>query len=127
MRTLGIDPEALILEPCGRNTAPAVAVAALQSVAKGDDPILLVLPADHLIADVARFQRAVAVASAAAEEGKLVTFGIVPDKPETGYGYIRARQRAEHENEIVPVAQFVEKPDLETATRYLESGDYLLE
>lgn len=130
----------ILLEPCGRNTAPAVAVAALQAISSGADPVLLVLPADHLIRDVALFQQTLALACQHAEAGRLVTFGIVPDKPETGYGYIRAdRNRpltadsdppvkgqnpAEVGAEAFPIASFVEKPDLATAESYLASGDY---
>ena len=112
----------IVLEPCGRNTAPAVAIAALYGTAEGDDPVLLVLPADHLIQDVAEFQRVVQLGSEQAERGALVTFGIVATQPETGYGYIRADQSAA--GAVYPVAEFVEKPDLETAEKYLESGDY---
>ena len=95
LRQIQIEPRALVLEPFGRNTAPAIALAAyaaLKSSAAADsgaDPVLLVLPADHVIRDVPVFQKAVRVALAAAEQGKLVTFGIVPSSPETGYGYIQ--------------------------------------
>ena len=130
LRELGVAPGAIILEPVGRNTAPAVAVASLvalnqaaeqQQDAVDADPVLLVLPADHVIRDVAAFQAAVAAGRVAAEAGKLVTFGIVPDRPETGYGYIR---RARGEGPAFPVAEFVEKPDLATAVRYVQSGEY---
>lgn len=122
----GAKPGAIVLEPIGRNTAPAVAIAAMASVAEpaaanGADPILLILPADHVIQDVAAFQEAVAVGLAAAAQGKLVTFGVVPTKPETGYGYIR---RAGGAGPAYPIAQFVEKPDLPTAQRYVESKEY---
>jgi mannose-1-phosphate guanylyltransferase/mannose-6-phosphate isomerase len=129
LRALGAAPGAILLEPVGRNTAPAVAVAALvaleaahESGAAGSgDPVLLVLPADHVIRDVTAFQAAVAAGRVAAEAGKLVTFGIVPDRPETGYGYIR---RAKGDGPTFPVAEFVEKPDLATAVRYVQSGEY---
>ncbi len=85
------------------------------------DPVLLVLPADHVIRDVESFREAVVAGRAAAELGKLVTFGVVPDRPETGYGYIR---RARGEGPVYPVAEFVEKPDLATAVRYVQSGEY---
>ena len=130
----------ILLEPCGRNTAPAVAVAALQAISSGADPVLLVLPADHLIRDVALFQQTLALSCQHAEAGRLVTFGIVPDKPETGYGYIRADRNcpltanadppvkgqnpAEVGAEAFPITSFVEKPDLATAESYLASGDY---
>ena len=121
-------PQAILLEPVGRNTAPAVAVAALVALelnpsrrAGDPDPTLLVLPADHVIRDVAAFQSAVAAGRAAADAGKLVTFGVVPDRAETGYGYIR---REAGQGPAYPVAEFVEKPDAATAARYLASGDY---
>ena len=122
VRQLDKVTHSIILEPCGRNTAPAVAIAALYGKAQGNDPVLLVLPADHLIQDVAEFQRVVQLGSEQAEQGALVTFGIVATQPETGYGYIRADQSTD--GEIYPVAEFVEKPDLATAEKYLASGDY---
>jgi mannose-1-phosphate guanylyltransferase/mannose-6-phosphate isomerase len=122
VRQLDKEPQAIILEPCGRNTAPAVAIAALHAQKSGTDPVLLVLPADHLIQDVPAFHLAVQLGVAQAEQGALVTFGIVPTQPETGYGYIRAEQGTHAA--VYPVAEFVEKPDLETARSYLSSGDY---
>jgi mannose-1-phosphate guanylyltransferase/mannose-6-phosphate isomerase len=146
LRAIGVNPSAIVLEPVGRNTAPAVAVAALLAGAGGEDPILLVLPADHVITDSAALRATVQAGAALAEAGRLLTFGIVPDKPETGYGYIKAGGRLEalgfRENpaqSLTPkaqslepiatncayaVAQFVEKPDLATAQKYLESRDY---
>jgi len=129
MREHGTTPQAIILEPVGRNTAPAVAVAALVALDRARknkagndaDPILLVLPADHVIRDVAAFQAAVVSGSVAAAAGKLVTFGVVPDRAETGYGYIR---RASGDGPTYPVQQFVEKPDAATAKSYVESGEY---
>ena len=119
-----LDKEALsiILEPCGRNTAPAVAIAALVAKEMESDPVLLILPADHLISNVSEFQRIVQCGAQQAEEGALVTFGIVPTQPETGYGYIRAEQR--RSESVFPVAEFVEKPDLVTAEQYLSTGHY---
>jgi mannose-1-phosphate guanylyltransferase/mannose-6-phosphate isomerase len=116
----------IILEPCGRNTAPAVAVAALQALADGSDPILLVLPADHLIRRVDVFQQAVTHGASLAAAGKLVTFGVVADKPETGYGYIRAGETVGQSAVLgaYAVAEFVEKPDLSTAQTYLAAGNY---
>ncbi len=111
-------PNNFILEPFGRNTAPAIAAAALQVAASlGDDALLLVLAADHLITDQPAFSTAVAEAMQLAAQGKLVTFGIQPKSPETGYGYIEADG-----NKVV---RFVEKPSLETAREYVESGNYL--
>ena len=92
MRQIGVEPNAILLEPMGRNTAPAVTVAALQATANGEDPLLLVLAADHLIRDAAQFRQAIDAGRKPAEEGRLVTFGIVPTAPETGYGYIEASE-----------------------------------
>jgi mannose-1-phosphate guanylyltransferase/mannose-6-phosphate isomerase len=124
-------PQAIVLEPVGRNTAPAVAVAALvalENAAKAGggatgsaDPVLLVLPADHVIRNVEAFREAVKLGLAAASEGKLVTFGVVPTQPETGYGYIK---RASGKGPAYAVEQFVEKPNLTTAQKYVASGDY---
>lgn len=117
----------IILEPSARNTAPALAIAALRALLNhnNEDPILLVLAADHDIRDVATFQRAVSQAIPVANDGQLVTFGIVPTKPETGYGYIKiARDRGIQGECIYPVAAFVEKPDAATATEYIASGVY---
>lgn len=122
-RQLQLSDSTILLEPVGRNTAPAIALAAIQSQLQGDDPILLVLAADHVIADDAVFRAAVAQAIPAAEAGKLVTFGIVPTHAETGYGYIR-RGAATTAQQGFTVAAFVEKPDLATAERYLHSGEY---
>ena len=118
LRQMGLDGAPIILEPVGRNTAPAIALGALQAVADGADPVLFVLAADHLIRDVAAFHHAIGLALPLAQAGKLVTFGITPTHPETGYGYI---QRG-----VTPysMSRFVEKPDLETAQAYLSSGDY---
>ena len=124
VRQMGRAAQAIILEPCGRNTAPAVAIAALQARQQGEDPLLLVLPADHLIRDVETFQGVLQSARPAAEEGALVTFGIVPDRPETGYGYIRAEGVGDATAAVLPVAEFVEKPDLATAEEYLARGDF---
>jgi mannose-1-phosphate guanylyltransferase/mannose-6-phosphate isomerase len=120
MQRVGATPSALILEPIGRNTAPAIAVAALQAMSEGSDPVLLVLPSDHLIADEAGFRSAVLAALPAAEAGALVTFGIVPAGPETGYGYIKALPG----QGLRSVERFVEKPDLATAEAYVASGEY---
>lgn len=111
----------IILEPMGRNTAPAIAVAALQALKQDEDPLLLVLAADHTITDHPAFHAAIEQATQLAQSGLLVTFGIVPQAPETGYGYIR---RGEGIGAGFRVEQFVEKPDLETAQHYLASGQY---
>jgi mannose-1-phosphate guanylyltransferase len=114
----------IILEPVGRNTAPAIALAALNELNKGNDPVLLILAADHVIENVDEFQRVVKNAAELADIGKLVTFGIVPSCAETGYGYIRKGKAIVGASGFY-VAEFVEKPDLETANSYLVSGDYL--
>jgi len=113
---------AILLEPQGRNTAPAIALAALYALRQsGAAPILLVLPADHVIRDAAAFKAAVETGRQACEAGSLVTFGVVPAGPHTGYGYIEA---APEGGAAVPIKSFVEKPDLETAQSYLDSGRY---
>ena len=124
LRCIGIPSATIILEPCGRNTAPAVAVAALEVTAAGDDCLLLVLPADHDVQHVDVFQRAVSAGIAPAAAGKLVTFGIVPSAPETGYGYIKAGQKLDAESAAFTVDGFVEKPDRATAGQYLATGEY---
>jgi mannose-1-phosphate guanylyltransferase/mannose-6-phosphate isomerase len=123
LRACGVEPAAILLEPVGRNTAPAVAVAALQALTTDAEATLLVLPADHLIRQPQAFAAAVAAGLPAAAEGYLVTFGIVPTAAETGYGYIQAG--APWAEGVRALSQFVEKPDLATAQRYLDSGDYL--
>ncbi|WGZ34547.1 mannose-1-phosphate guanylyltransferase/mannose-6-phosphate isomerase [Xylella fastidiosa] len=120
LQHLGVYPSAILLEPKGRNTAPAIAVAALEATRTGNDPLLLVLPSDHVIRDETAFQTTVHVAAEAAAQGKLVTFGITPNTPEIGYGYIKATGN----DTIRPVERFIEKPDLATAQSYLASGDY---
>lgn len=120
LQQLGVKPSAILLEPKGRNTAPAIAVAALEATRDGADPLLLVLPSDHVIGDEAAFQAGVKVAAQAAAQGKLVTFGIKPTVPETGYGYIKASGGTG----ASAVERFVEKPDLATAQGYLVSGEY---
>ncbi len=120
LRQIGAPTPAIMLEPLGRNTAPAIAAAALQALAGGDDPLLLVLPSDHVVRDGEAFRAAVRQAMPAAEAGALVTFGIVPDAPETGFGYIQA----EAGDGVRKVLRFVEKPDAATAQRYLDEGGY---
>jgi mannose-1-phosphate guanylyltransferase/mannose-6-phosphate isomerase len=123
-RAVGLEPHALLLEPAGRNTAPAIAIAALSALraAPEGDPLLLVLPADHVIAEPAAFAEAVQAAIAAADEGRLVTFGIVPDRPETGYGYI---QKGRAHGAWTEIRRFVEKPELAVADSFVRSGEYL--
>lgn len=118
----------LILEPEGRNTAPAIALAAQRLVHHDPDAVMLVLPADHVIKETSRFQAAVELAVRMAEAGSLVTFGVKPIRPETGYGYIQPNRRRSlaRSRSLVgyPVARFVEKPDAKTAQRYLRAGHY---
>jgi len=110
----------ILLEPEGRNTAPALAIAALQALRENEDPLLLVLAADHVIENTASFHQAIEQAKVEAESGKLVTFGVVPSSANTGYGYIQATEKGI----VSQVAAFVEKPDLATATEYVASGKY---
>jgi len=127
LRQLKLTPRATILEPFGRNTAPAIALAAHAALkgigadANAVDPVLLVLPADHVIRDVPAFQRAVRVAVGAAESGKLATFGIVASSVETGYGYI---QRGAAIDSAFRIVRFVEKPNSQSAAEFVKSGDY---
>lgn len=121
LRQKGIEHGGILLEPVGRNTAPAIALAALHALQSDADETLLVLAADHLIKDKAVFQSSVKKAEQLAQAGYLVTFGIVPDCPHTGYGYIKASQ--ELDTGFV-VEQFVEKPDMSTAKEYVDSGNY---
>jgi mannose-1-phosphate guanylyltransferase len=119
LQAIGVSKSSIILEPQGRNTAPAIALAALEAkYQKNEDALLLVLPADHVIRDVKKFEAAILQAAELAQDNALVTFGVQPTKPETGYGYIRA-------GENHAVAEFVEKPNLDKAKQYIESGDYL--
>ncbi|MFQ6538584.1 MULTISPECIES: mannose-1-phosphate guanylyltransferase/mannose-6-phosphate isomerase [Aphanothece] len=128
MRQIGVEPAGILLEPIGRNTAPAVAVAALQATAQGEDPLLLVLAADHVVRDTERFRQTVVAGLEVAEAGRLVTFGIVPTAPETGYGYIEAAEPlatgALSQPQAVPIQRFVEKPDRATAEGFLASSRF---
>ena len=123
LRQIGHSPAALLLEPAGRNTAPALTVAALRLALADPQALMLVMPADHVIADQAAFQSAVEAARVHAASGSLVTFGIVPTAAETGYGYIRRGPALDAEAHRV--AAFVEKPDLARAQEYLDTGQYL--
>ena len=122
LHEIGLQSGGILLEPIARNTAPAIAIAALHLAARDPDALMLVLPADHLIEDEAAFRAAVTRALALAEKGWLVTFGIEPDAPETGYGYIARGDALDDAG--YRVARFVEKPDLATAQAYVASGDY---
>ena len=119
LQSIGVKKSSIVLEPKGRNTAPAIALAALEGMrSESDDALILVLPADHVIRDLAAFESSIKQAVELAKEDALVTFGVQPTRPETGYGYIRA-------GEEFSVMEFVEKPNIEKAQAYLSSGDYL--
>ncbi len=129
IRELGRSSPAIILEPSARNTAPALALAALHLTArrgeKGGDPVMLAMPADHVISDVATFRVVVQRGAALADEGALVTLGVVPDSPATGYGYIREGEPLDEARSAFRLSRFVEKPDAATARTMVDSGDYL--
>ncbi len=130
LRLMG-KPGTIVLEPAGRNTAPALTLAALSAMKTEADPVLLVMPADHVIVDTPAFQRIVSQGAALASQGAIVTFGITPDAPETGYGYIQSGAAyagpgaSADQVEATLIARFVEKPDLSTAQSYLDAGTYL--
>ena len=124
LRQINLESSKIILEPAGRNTAPAIALAALSATVNGDDPLLLVLAADHVISDIRSFHEAINNAITYAEQGKLVTFGIVATNPETGYGYIQRGDSISDSGNAFEVRRFVEKPDIQTARDYLSSGNY---
>jgi len=124
LREMGMPPAGILLEPVGRNTAPAIALAAHAArQLAGDDALMLVLPADHVLRDLAAFQASIRLALPAAAAGKLVAFGIVARTPETGYGYLRTAG-GHARGDVAPIAQFVEKPDLARAREFIASGDY---
>ena len=125
LRAGGVSPAAIVLEPVARGTAPAIAAAALEALARceaGADPVLLVLPSDHVVRDGARFAAAVRLASSEAHRGRLVTFGVVPTRVEAGYGYIFAGERTDESGGARPVARFREKPNAETAAAWVAAG-----
>ena len=130
LRLLG-KPGTIVLEPVGRNTAPALTLAALQSIKSKTDPVLLVMPADHVITDSTAFQQLISQAAPLAEQGAIVTFGITPDSPQTGYGYIQSGAAYAPPSDPAKgtaaklIERFVEKPDLPTAQAYLDAGTYL--
>jgi len=123
MQAIGVAPRKIVLEPFGRNTAPAAAIAALLVAAENSQGIVLLLASDHVVTDEEAFRAAVARAAVAAGDGRIVTFGIAPDAPETGYGYIQ--RGAPVAPGVDAVLRFTEKPDRDTAQAYLASGDYL--
>ncbi|WP_186163154.1 mannose-1-phosphate guanylyltransferase/mannose-6-phosphate isomerase [Burkholderia gladioli] len=124
LRSVGITPSAVVLEPLGRNTAPAIAVAALIALRHTPDALLMVLPSDHTILNEPAFARAASAAARIAQENYLVTFGITPESPNTGYGYIRRGTPLASHDTAYKVQAFVEKPDLPTAESFVSDGDY---
>ncbi|MDA7441022.1 mannose-1-phosphate guanylyltransferase/mannose-6-phosphate isomerase [Candidatus Pseudothioglobus singularis] len=122
LRQINRSSSSIILEPVGKNTAPAITIAAIKSIKGNENAILLVLSSDHLIKDVKKFHQAIESAKKHAENNKLVTFGIVPNKVETGYGYIEAD--VSQDKDYCNINEFVEKPDYKTAQKYLDSGKY---
>ncbi|MES2661827.1 MAG: mannose-1-phosphate guanylyltransferase/mannose-6-phosphate isomerase [Pseudomonadota bacterium] len=133
LREIHLGQSQIVLEPVGRNTAPALTLAALTAIAEGDDSILLAMPADHVVEDVKAFQKTISAGAKQASQGSLVTFGIIPDRAETGYGYIRAGALVDQSNSSSiesslaarHLVLFVEKPDADTAADYVASGEYL--
>ncbi|MFT2099739.1 mannose-1-phosphate guanylyltransferase/mannose-6-phosphate isomerase [Marinomonas sp. 2405UD66-6] len=123
LRQSKIAKSKIVLEPFGRNTAPAIAIASFMAASSSPENVLLILPADHNVIDINGFQKAVAKAQLMAENNYLVTFGIVPDQPETGYGYIKCGEKIDENGHRVDA--FVEKPDLATAQSYLDDGEHL--
>lgn len=123
LREIGVQPAAVVLEPAARNTAPALALAALAALEDGGDPVLLVSPADQTVGDTAAFTALLAQAVEAAQAGQIVTLGVAPTRPETGYGYIKSTAAADG-GPVRRVQAFVEKPDRATAERYLAEGGY---
>ncbi|MCP3876195.1 MAG: mannose-1-phosphate guanylyltransferase/mannose-6-phosphate isomerase [Desulfobacteraceae bacterium] len=124
LRKIEIEPNAIILEPIGRNTAPAIALAALKALETKKDPILLVLPADHVIENNKEFHAAIQIGYEYSQKNFLITFGIIPDSPETGYGYIKKGGSIGSDTSAATIEKFVEKPDLSTAEKYIESESY---
>lgn len=125
LRQIGVTPKTIILEPEGRNTAPAIALAALHVMSKNPEGIMLIMPSDHIITHEQAFHQALRQAVAAAQDGAILTFGIRPTSPETGYGYIHMGAGLPGQTEVHQVSRFVEKPNKETAQSYLKSGDYV--
>ena len=126
MREINTTPQAIILEPIGRNTAPAIAVAALQAISLGKDPLLLILASDHLIENNVEFQRVIQSAKIYANQGSLVTFGIVPTSAETGYGYIETKEFPTKENQIIglEINKFIEKPNKDIAEKLIKDSRF---
>ena len=124
LEALNLKTQSILLEPFGRNTAPAVAIAAMKLLSEGRDELLLILPADHVIDDQRAFQRALALATNAAEKGEMVLFGVPADRPETGYGYIKSGDERGLPDGVIRVERFIEKPDEARAKQFVEDGGY---
>ncbi len=125
LRDIDIAPSAIILEPVGRNTAPAIAAAAMEIMNQNNnDPLMLVLPADHVIDNIPEFYAAIELAHYYAEHGNLVTFGVIPDSPESGYGYIEKGDKINGHSNACKINKFVEKPDIASAKIYVDSGNF---
>ena len=125
MRDIKIKAKSILLEPVGRNTAPAISVAALKAIENGENPLLLILPSDHLIKDVNKFKKVVEAACHFCEKGELITFGIKPNKPETGYGYIEALNVLNDDYKGERIARFIEKPNFKKAKEFISNKKFL--
>ena len=125
MREINVRPNSILLEPFGKNTAPAIALAALKALKNSDDPILLILSSDHTIKDEEKFRKTIEDGLIEAENGRLVTFGIVPKSPETGYGYIESQKEISTEITSSGINRFIEKPDIKLARKLIENKHYL--
>ena len=124
MREINVSPQSILLEPFGRNTAPAIVTAALKALEIGEDPSLLILSADHNIENKDQFAKVIEKGRIKASEGMIVTFGIIPHRPETGYGYIQSENKFDGGIEASPILKFFEKPDLNTAREFLKDKRY---
>lgn len=124
LREIGLEAATYLLEPIGRNTAPALTLAALAAIEEGTDPVLIVTPADQVLADTAAYQSTITRAVAAASKGDTVILGVRPTRPHTGYGYIQTATQGEPQDAALPVRRFVEKPNAQDAQRYFDEGDY---
>jgi mannose-1-phosphate guanylyltransferase/mannose-1-phosphate guanylyltransferase/mannose-6-phosphate isomerase len=123
---IGVDPSAILIEPESRNTAPAILAAALWWQNDDPDALMLIAPCDHIVPDVSAFHEAISVGVEAANAGHLVTFGITPNHPETGYGYLELSEKIDNEHcRTIPLSRFIEKPDRQSAEKMLESGNFL--
>ena len=125
MRSIDIKPYSILLEPIGKNTAPAIALAALKSLEYKKDPLLLILSSDHTIEDEENFKKVINDGLFHAEEGKLVTFGVIPNCPETGYGYIQTHEELNKYKISSKIKKFIEKPNLKLAKKFVEDKHYL--